>query len=193
MPALVLASGSPRRRDLLSAAGFDFEVIAPDVDESASCALPVRELTTLNATRKALAAARSRPDAVVLGADTLVSLEGEVIGKPADLDHARATLRRLSGRDHQVCTAVFICGAVGAHSTSFHVVSDVRFRELDEGDITDYFARINPLDKAGAYAAQGDGGTVIREVRGSFTNVIGLPMDETLRVLREFGIVPSTR
>ncbi|MBA3273903.1 MAG: septum formation protein Maf [Chthoniobacterales bacterium] len=193
MPALVLASGSPRRRELLSAAGVDFEVFAPDAEESASCALTVRELTAFNATRKALAVARRRPEAVVLGADTLVALEGEVIGKPPDLDHARATLRRLSGREHQVCTAVFICAAAGKKSTSFDVVTDVLFRELSDDDISAYFGKINPLDKAGAYAAQGHGSTIIREVRGSFTNVVGLPIDETLRVLRAFGIVPSPR
>jgi septum formation protein len=143
--------------------------------------------------RKGLAVARRRPEAVVLGADTLVALEGEVIGKPADLDAARATLRRLSGRAHQVCTAVFISAAAGTKSVTFDVVTDVLFRELSDDDISAYFGKINPLDKAGAYAAQGDGSTIIRKVRGSLTNVVGLPMDETLRALRDFGIQPSAR
>ncbi|HEV8185774.1 MAG TPA: Maf family protein, partial [Chthoniobacterales bacterium] len=110
-PALVLASGSPRRRELLSSAGIRFEIVAPDVEENASRALTIRELTTWNATRKALDAAPQRPDAVVLGADTLVALDGKIIGKPIDMADATAIIRRLRGRVHEVCTAVFICSA----------------------------------------------------------------------------------
>ena len=188
---LVLASGSPRRRDLLAEAGLRFEVQAPAVQESSSRALSIRELTIWNATRKALEVARARADAVVLGADTLVALSGEVIGKPADLEDARRILRRLSGREHEVCTSVFVCTAGGAHRHSFHVFTGVRFRTLSDADITTYFSKIDPLDKAGAYAAQGHGSSIIERIRGSFTNVVGLPMEETLCVLARFGVTPA--
>lgn len=184
----MLASGSPRRRDLLGEAGFRFEVVSPAVDELASGVFTIRELTTANATRKALAVARLRPEAVVLGADTLVAYRGEVIGKPRDMREAQAFLTRLSGHEHQVCTAVFICTAGGERATSFHVFTDVQFRSLRAAEITAYLAKIDPLDKAGAYAAQGHGAEIIAEIRGSFTNVVGLPMDETIVTLREYGV-----
>ncbi len=190
-PALVLASGSPRRSELLSSAGIRFAIVAPDVEENASRALTIRELTTWNATRKALDVASQRPDAVVLGADTLVALDGKIIGKPVDMAEATAIIRRLRGRVHEVCTAVFICSAGGNRAASFHVFSRVKFRDLNEREITNYLAKINPLDKAGAYAAQGHGAEIIQEIRGSYTNVVGLPMEETLRALRAFGIEPA--
>ncbi len=184
----VLASGSPRRQQLLAEAGFALEVIAPDVAESQNGSLTIRELTTCNATRKAMAVARLRPDAVVLGADTLVIFEREVIGKPADLAAAHRLLRRLSGREHQVCTAVFICAAAGQRAASFCVTSQVRFRAFTDEQIAAYIRKIDPLDKAGAYAAQGEGSEIIAQIRGSYTNVVGLPMGETLRELRKFGV-----
>lgn len=148
----------------------------------------MRELTSLNATRKALAVARLSPEAVILGADTLVSLEGEAIGKPADLAEAVAILRRLSGREHQVCTSIYICSRALRRMRSLAVVSHVEFRRLNQTQIRAYLAKIDPLDKAGAYAAQGHGAEIIQRVRGSFSNVIGLPMEETLPALREFGV-----
>jgi septum formation protein len=184
----ILASGSPRRRELLAAAGFEFEVVSPSVPESASPSLSIRELTVFNAARKARSIARARPRAIVLGADTLVALDGEVIGKPRDLDEAARMLRRLSGREHQVCTSVSICAP--HRRSNFSVISHVRFHSLGEKQIRAYMARIDPLDKAGGYAAQGDGAEIIRGIRGSFTNVVGLPMDETIETLeRYFGIV----
>lgn len=189
-PRFLLASSSPRRRELLTQAGIAFEVVSPDAAESESAALSIRELTTLNATRKAFAVARREPAAVVLAADTLVALGGRVMGKPADLHDASAILRRLSGREHQVCTSVFVCRAATRKTKSFHVISHVQFRALNAAEIASYLAKINPLDKAGAYAAQGHGRDIIDRIRGSYTNVVGLPMHETLAALREFGIEP---
>lgn len=185
---LILASHSPRRRALLAEAGYAFEVIVATVREIEATHLSLRELTIANATRKALAVARQRPGAIVLAADTLVALEGEVIGKPRDLNHARAILRRLSGRAHEVCTGVFIAGP--EFKISLADISRVRFRRLTEKAITDYFGHVNPLDKAGAYAAQGAGRNIIASVQGSFTNVIGLPMERTLEALGRFGLRP---
>ena len=190
MKRLILASGSPRRRELLADAGFAFEVAPPDVRETANRSLSLREVTIWNATRKALAVSRSEGAAATLGADTLVALEGEVIGKPRDMVHARKILASLQGQTHQVCTSVVICAAGGANALSFCVLSHVRFRTLTEEQIGSYLGAINPLDKAGAYAAQGRGSEIIDRIEGSFTNVVGLPMDETIRALRRFGVVP---
>jgi septum formation protein len=187
---LILASASPRRKALLAEAGVTFQVVVAPVAESSSRALSIRELTTWNAARKAIAVARLRRNAVVLGADTLVSLGGELIGKPANLAEAAKILRRLSGREHQVCTAVCLCSG-SRPPLSFCVVSHVRFRALDEEQIASYLAAVDPLDKAGAYAAQGDGRRIITRIRGSYTNVVGLPMGETLRALRSFGVTAS--
>jgi len=184
----VLASASPRRHQLLAEAGFVFEVAKPIVPESESAVLTIRELTVYNAARKAIAVARTRPDAVVLGADTLVALGRKVIGKPRDLADARRVLRRLRGREHQVCTSVFICSCADDRVASFSVTSQVRFHPLTDDEIAAYLAKIDPLDKAGAYAAQGHGAEIIAQIRGSYTNVVGLPMGETLRALRQFGI-----
>ena len=190
-PRLVLASGSPRRAQLLAEAGLQFDVVRAAVSESATRALTIQELTAWNAARKARAVARKCRDAVVLGADTLVALDGEIIGKPANMREAVKTLQRLSAREHQVCTSVFICSAARREQISFCTVSHVRFKLLTDDEIRDYLAKIDPLDKAGAYAAQAHGSEVIGRIRGSYTNVVGLPMGETLRALRHFGIKPG--
>lgn len=117
-----------------------------------------------------------------------MSLEGKIIGKPDDMRQARAFLRRLSGRTHEVCTAVVI--ASPRQFVSFAEISRVKFRRFTSKAIDAYIARINPLDKAGAYAAQGLGGEIIARIEGSVTNVIGLPMERTSDALRKFGIVP---
>lgn len=189
--SLLLASTSPRRIELLGAAGFRFETVSPEIDERFDVDLTLRELTGFNALRKGMAIARKNPQQVVLAADTLVSLGHEVIGKPVDLADARKILRRLSGRTHEVCSAVFIAHRVARKSTLFHEISRVRFRRLTGARIDDYLAKVNPLDKAGAYAAQGFGAQIIEEIDGSFTNVVGLPMDKTIAALAEFGLRPA--
>jgi septum formation protein len=190
---LVLASNSPRRRELLAQAGFDFETLAPSVAEKFDVDLTLRELTAWNALRKGLWVARRCPDKIVLAADTLVALDHEIIGKPRDLNEAAKTLRRLSGRTHEVCSTVFICHLVAARSTSFADISRVRFHRLNARKIDNYFSKVNPLDKAGAYAAQGHGAEIIAEVKGSFSNVVGLPLEKTVIALRSFGIEPPLR
>ncbi len=189
---LLLASNSPRRRKLLGDAGFEFRSVAPDVAERFDVDLTLRELTALNAIRKALCVARTHPTKVVLAADTLVALGDQIIGKPADLKEAIAILRRLSGSVHEVCSSVFICHLAQARSTSFHEISRVRFRRLSEKEIERYIAQVDPLDKAGAYAAQGYGTDIIEKIDGSYTNVVGLPMEKTIGALVEFGITPKT-
>ncbi|HXP35360.1 MAG TPA: Maf family protein [Chthoniobacterales bacterium] len=190
-PTLLLASNSPRRRELLLEARFDFEIFAPRVAERFDVDLTLRELTAFNAVRKAMAAARPRPKDVVLAADTLVTIDDHVLGKPKDKNDAVAMLQRLSGRAHEVCTSVFICHLAEAKSTSFHEISRVQFCRLSRDRIDNYLARVNPIDKAGAYAAQGFGSEIIKKIDGSFTNVVGLPMKRTIAALAEFGVVPK--
>ena len=191
MHSLVLASCSPRRVALLSEAGFEFESVPPHVAEKFDVDLTLRELTVWNAIRKGISVAQAHPDKIVLAADTLVALDDQIIGKPADLEQAAQILRRLNGRTHEVCSAVFICHFAAARSATFHEVSGVRFRRLSSATIENYLAKVNPLDKAGAYAAQGRGAEIIAKIDGSYTNVVGLPMEKTLAVLAQFGIHPK--
>jgi septum formation protein len=191
--SLLLASNSPRRRQLLGDAGFEFHDVAPDVAERFDVDLTLGELTAFNAIRKALSVARRHPAKVVLAADTLVALDDRIIGKPVDLDDAIATLRRLSGRVHEVCSSVFICHLARARATSFDEISRVRFRRLSAKEIERYIDKVDPLDKAGAYAAQGYGTEIIENIEGSYTNVVGLPMEKTIAALADFGIAPKIR
>jgi septum formation protein len=187
----ILASGSPRRRQLLREAGYEFEVVSPPVEEVAHEWLTVREVTTWNAARKAARVSATAPDAVVLAADTLVAVDGEVLGKPVDFEAAAEMLRRLSGRNHEVWTAVRICRGTDRKSETFQELSRVHFHGLDDSAIRAYLAKIDPLDKAGAYAAQGFGREIIAGIDGSYTNVVGLPIQATTAALRRFGINPG--
>jgi septum formation protein len=189
--SLLLASSSARRRTLLADAGFHFHNVAPGVAEKFGGHLTLTELTAFNAIRKAMSVARTYPDNVVLAADTLVALEDQIIGKPRDRDEAIAILRRLSGRAHEVCSSVFICHLASVRSTSFREISRVYFRRLNDAAILAYLDKVNPLDKAGAYAAQGGGAQIIEKIEGSCTNVIGLPVEKTIAALAEFGIEPK--
>jgi len=190
MPSLVLASGSPRRAALLSDAGFEFEIAPPRIAEKFDIPVTLRELTLWNAIRKGMSVAQTRPDAVVLAADTLVALGNEIIGKPGNLNEAAQMLRRLSGRTHEVCSEVLIYHQTSGQSAVFHDVSRVRFHRLNRAMIKKYLAKVDPLDKAGAYAAQGSGAEIIAKIEGSFTNVVGLPMEKTIGALAKFGIRP---
>ena len=192
-PRLVLASASPRRRDLLAAYGYEARVVPADVEESEDPFLSVRERVLLNALRKSAAGPAGLEAAVVLGADTLVALDGAALGKPRDLAEAAGMLARLSGRTHQVFTGVALREARRNRCVSFVEESRVTFLPLDAAQIAAYHALIDPLDKAGGYAAQLHGERIIAAVDGSWTNVMGLPMERLTAVLaREFGL-RSTR
>jgi septum formation protein len=192
MVGLLLASNSPRRAALLAEAGFDFETVSPRIEEKFDVDLTLRELALWNAIRKGTSVARMRPNRVVLAADTLIALEGKVIGKPADLSAAAQILRRLSGQTHEVCSAVFIYRFAAGQPVTFHEFSRVRFRRLSSATIESYLTKVDPLDKAGAYAAQGCGAEIIAKIDGSYTNVIGLPMEKTVVALAQFGIQPKS-
>jgi septum formation protein len=188
MPAspapLVLASASPRRIDLLRAAGFLPEVVPATVEEIAPPHLTPGETTLFNARAKAHAVARLRPSAMVLGADTLVSIDGRVLGKPCDEAEAFEMLSTLAGRTHDVLTGVCIVHPGGAGEVSFIEASHVTFRALTPSEIQRYIRTVHTLDKAGSYAAQEDPMGIIACIDGSRTNVIGLPMEAVLDALR---------
>lgn len=186
---LILASGSPRRRELLAAAGFEFRVLVSPAEELHDPAIEPGELCMLNAAAKAEAVAAQRPAALVIGADTLVFLDNQPLGKPKSLDEARAMLRLLSGRTHHVRTGCALCHA--GLTERWVVATEVDFQVLDEAAIGAYLGLVNTLDKAGGYAVQEHGERVVAAVRGSFDNVVGLPVAELAVELARRGVFPS--
>jgi nucleoside triphosphate pyrophosphatase len=192
MSRLLLASASPRRIRLLREAGFNPEVLPSQIEETQADFLTPAERALFNAIRKGMAIAIQHPDDIVLSADTIVTLDGSVFGKPADLEEAFQMLKLLVGKTHEVITAVAVMHLnkkrtrVGTERTA------VKFRSLADSAIREYLEIAEPLDKAGAYAAQESPDLIIESVTGSFTNVVGLPMELTIPILAEFGIRPET-
>ena len=180
---LILASSSPRRRDVLAGLGLAFDVVSPDIDEVMEDGEPPAAFVERMARTKAGAAITT--DHVVLAADTVVVLDGLVLGKPIDGFHARSMLERLQGRQHQVLTGVAV---VGSESGSVVVESAVTLAPMSEQDIAWYVATGEPLDKAGSYALQGIGMAFVAGVIGSVTNVIGLPVLQTRELFEELGM-----
>lgn len=187
-PPLVLASSSPRRGGLLRSAGLTFATEPAAGPEIHDPSLGMAALVTANARAKALEVAARFPDAVVIGADTLVWLDGNALGKPRDPDDARRMLRDLSGRVHEVVTGVHLVRMEPRQQVEFHEVTRVRFRPLGEDTIGAYLSAVDVLDKAGAYALQEHGEMIVEAVEGSSSNVVGLPVERTLAALRHhFG------
>ena len=177
-PPLILASASPRRVQLMHQAGYTFTALTPEgVEEAHDATLTPEALTVENARRKATAIAHTHPDALGVGADTLVYLAGIPLGKPATHTEAHEMLRRLSGRAHEVCTGVFLAWDAGRQGHGFHVISHVIFRQLSDEEIRAYHTLVDPLDKAGAYGIQEHGEKIITRHEGSWTNIMGLPME----------------
>ncbi|PTX95949.1 septum formation protein Maf [Spartobacteria bacterium LR76] len=182
---LILASGSPRRKDLLHEAGLAFSIESAQVVELSGIEWTARELCLANAELKAGEVAHRIPDAVVLGADTVVALDDRVFGKPADLDEARAMLSTLCGRVHEVFTGVCLMHRESNRVCRFLEATRVQFRPLEDVDLDDYLSTVHTLDKAGAYAAQEDNGRLITCIEGLMSNVIGLPIERVLDALTE--------
>lgn len=185
MTLLYLASGSPRRRELLTMLELPFERLSTDVAEQRQSDEAPADYVQRLALDKARAGVAVAPqDLPVLGADTIVVLDGRVLEKPADIQHAAEMLAALSGRQHQVMTAVAFADA--EHHLSTLVVTDVTFRSLSSDDIQHYISSGEPMDKAGAYGIQGKGGCFVREIRGSYYAVVGLPLVETQELYSDF-------
>jgi septum formation protein len=187
LPPLILASASPRRAELLKLLKVEFRVMPGNVEEVAHEHLSPLEVCQLNAHRKAFAVAKKIPDALVLGADTLVFLDNEILGKPHNVSEARWMLSRLQGRCHQVVTGVSLIHLRKHQERIFAVSTDVLFHPLDAAQIREYTAKVRTLDKAGAYAIQESGETLISEISGSFSNVVGLPIEMLREELAAWG------
>jgi septum formation protein len=187
VPPLILASASPRRTELLRQLGFGFSVVPSEIPEILLEQLTARELSLINAHRKARTVAKQYPDALVIGADTLVCLEQHLFGKPASLGEAAEMLESLQGRTHEVVTGVCLIHLREHRERVFAEQTEVRFRALGEAEIRRYLALVNPLDKAGAYAIQEHGELIVEEISGSFSNVVGLPMERLQTELSAWG------
>lgn len=177
LPSIILASNSPRRAALLRQAGLDFRTVPSDVAEIHHEQLTPREISQINAYRKARAVAKRYPDAMVLGADTIVALENAVFGKPTSLEEAYVMLEKLQARTHLVVTGICLLHLRSHRQRIFSETTAVTFRPLDAVKIRRYLTKVNPLDKAGAYAIQEDGDQIVERVSGSYSNVVGLPME----------------
>jgi septum formation protein len=183
---LVLASTSPRRRVLLTDHGYDFMIVPADVEEISPSHLTPKETVLWNARIKAHAVAPLHPSEIIIGVDTLVAFEGQIFGKPHSMDEAFRMAKTLNGKTHEVFSGVCLTRYNTREERTLVEVTRVHFRKLTDTQLRTYLARISPLDKAGAYAAQDDQGELIDRVEGSFTNVTGLPMESLECVLREF-------
>jgi septum formation protein len=182
---LILASASPRRAELLASAGFDFDISPVVLDENPRADEPPGPHVARLAASKARAVSRQHPGALVLGADTVVVVDGRILGKPAGDRQAAEMLRMLSGRQHEVLTGVALCN--GARCLEEVVTTSVRFRALSDAEIEWYIASGEPRDKAGAYAVQGLASRFVDRLEGSYSNVVGLPVATVYGLLVRFG------
>ncbi len=186
---LILASQSPRRKYLLEQAGLTFRVIPSRIDESKRPLSPPGDYVQSLAIAKAEDVARSNPDSWVLGADTIVAVDGRMLGKPKSAQEARIMLRRLSGKTHQVFTGFCICRQRTARQLADTVRTEVTVKTLTDQEINWYISTGEPFDKAGAYAIQGLGTFLVRRINGSYTNVVGLPVCEVVEILIREGVM----
>jgi septum formation protein len=185
MVRLILASASPRRAELLRAAGYAFEIVPADIDESARSGEPPEHYVRRVAAEKARAVLRQFPNSTVLAADTTVVVDGAILGKPSDDEDARCMLARLSGRAHRVLTGVVVAG--GGREAGAVASTLVRFAVLTPADIDGYIASGEPCDKAGAYGVQGLASRFVTGIEGSYSNVVGLPVALVRTLLAEQG------
>ncbi|NGQ94312.1 septum formation inhibitor Maf [Brevibacillus sp. SYP-B805] len=185
---IILASSSPRRRELLQAIGMPFTVMTSDVDEETSPGLSPAEIVESLALRKARAVAGKEKEGLVLGADTIVVLDGRVLGKPKDEEDAFRTLQALQGREHTVYSGVALVDAATGREEVAHCSTLVRIRPLAEREIRAYIATGEPMDKAGSYAIQGLGATIVEGIEGDYFTVVGLPLHLTAALLSRFGV-----
>lgn len=187
-PRLILASGSPRRLELLTGASLDVKVVRPEVEEFRGGVYPPHELSQKNAVLKVEKVAADFPDDFVIASDTVVALEGCVYGKPKDLTEAAENLRKFRGRTHEVMTGVSI--RRNEQAINFVETSLVKFREFDDSLIERYLSKVPVLDKAGGYAIQDHGDWLVEEIKGDYHNIMGLPLTMVLAKLVEMGFNP---
>ena len=188
-PRLILASKSPRRNELLEQAGLTFSVIPSDFDESTVALSDPDSYVITLAESKAVDISQKHPAGWVIGADTIVLIDRKILGKPASKEKARDMLQRLSGKTHQVLTGYCICCKKKNRFFSETIKTDVRFKKLSDAEIEWYIQTGEPFDKAGAYAIQGIGTFLVKSIKGSYTNVVGLPVCEVMEHLICEGVV----
>lgn len=187
---LILASGSPRRKELLTRAGFAFRIIVSDAAEDMSSQLTPAEIAMHNAMLKAESVAKiCSEDCIVIGADTVVAIGKNLFGKPQDKSEARSMLNALSGQTHQVITGVCLAGK--DFRKTFSETTDVTFRKLNPSEISAYVDTEEPLDKAGAYGIQGKGGALVDHIDGDYDNVVGLPIARLARELEQIDVIAN--
>ena len=191
--SLTLASASPRRKHLLELSGLRFRVHPAQVEEHEEPSSPPDDTVLHNAAIKAAWVSEREPESLVLGSDTTVALETEVLHKPADMEEARAMLRRLAGRSHTVYTGICLKGPAAGIDECHFVTSEVTFKPLTDADIDAYFQVVNPLDKAGAYGIQEGKEMIIAGLRGSLHNVMGLPTEFLLDLLERLNLLNALR
>lgn len=184
MNKLILASKSPRRKEILSYLNIPFEIIVSNADEEINPSNNLRDEIESLSFKKALAVFENNKDAVVIGADTIVTLDNQVLGKPKDADDAFAMLTLLQGRTHEVITGCTIIS--NKQSETFSTVTQVTFKPLTYDEINEYIKTKEPLDKAGAYAIQGEGGKFIKSINGDYYSVMGLPLSELDTRLKKY-------
>ena len=184
MPEIILASASPRRQELLKYIVPEFRVIPADIDETIPDNISPEKSAEFLAVKKAKHISAENPESIVIGSDTVVIIDGEILGKPRDASDAERMLRKLSGRTHAVITGV--CISCGNITDSFSCKTGVKFFTLTDGEIHDYIATGEPMDKAGAYGIQGKGCLLAESIEGDFFNVVGLPVSLLKRRLEKF-------
>lgn len=185
-PRLILASGSPRRRALLKDMGYTFEICSPDVDEHVEG--HAADIVRVLAERKAKAGAAHYTEGIIIASDTLVSLDGAPLGKPADAADAHRMLKALSNREHEVFSGVCVMDIASGRRETRAVRTGLTFRALTDDEIDAYIATGEPMDKAGAYAIQGGAGAFVTRLDGSFENVMGFPVNDVREMLQHFGL-----
>jgi len=185
---LILASTSPRRREIMALLGAPFEVIAPQFDERVSAQASIEEEVLRFALGKAQSVANMNPDSIVIGSDTMIQLDGEKIGKPLDVDDARRILRLLSGKTHKIYTSVAIIDGVGGAGLRTIETVVITMRELSPDEIERYVAAGESLDKAGAYSIQGQGRNLIAAMEGDYLAAVGMPLKPIAGYLTERGV-----
>ena len=188
MDKLVLASASPRRRELMSLLGVPFEIVVSNVTEVTDKLLPPEEMVKDLALQKARAVVENLDKGLVLGADTIVVIAAKILGKPANEEEAFTMLKELSGQEHQVYTGIALVDKVSGGQEVAAEMTVVKFKELTDGEIRAYLATGEPFDKAGAYAIQGRAAVFIEGIKGDYYNVVGLPVYRLAQLLKRFNV-----
>ncbi|PEP62854.1 MULTISPECIES: Maf family protein [Bacillus] len=184
MKKLILASGSPRRKELLELAGVPFEIVVSEIEETIGAYSSPADIVMSLALQKASAVVENHEDSVVLGADTIVTYESRILGKPKDEAEAKEILQLLSGKTHEVYTGVALISK--EKTVTFYERTEVTFWELTEEEIDAYIATKEPLDKAGSYGIQGKGSIFVQHIQGDYYSVVGLPIARLVRELKQF-------